>query len=118
MYYKAKEEALGNNHTYHLAAYAKVGSSYKIGVNSSKKSARFKRKYKDGTFGYHLHAEMDLIRKCKESYPRVIHVIRYLKNGTATMAKPCVHCQKFLKEHGIRKVYYTNWQGEWEVMKL
>lgn len=119
MYYaKARREALENNHTYHLAAYAKSGSSYKIGVNSNRKSARFRRKYRDGTFGYHLHAEMDLIRQYPEGTIRTVNVIRFKKDGTITMAKPCDHCQRFLKEHGVRKVRYTNWQGEWEVMKL
>ena len=118
MYYKARELALNNNHDFHLVAYGKVGGSYRLGTNSDKKSARFKRKYRDGSYGYHLHAEMDLIRQCPEGSLRVIHVIRFRKNGDITMAKPCVHCQKFLKEHGIIKVHYTNWDGEWEVMKL
>ena len=119
MYYtKVREEALNNNHNYHLAAYAKSGSSYFIGINSNRKSTKFRRKYRDGTFGYHLHAEMDLIRRREEGTLRIIHVIRFKKDGSVTMAMPCKHCQKFLKKHGVRKVHYTNWQGEWEVMKL
>jgi len=118
VYYKARELALNNNHSFHLTAYAKVGSSYRWGVNSNKESAKLKRKYKDGTYGYHLHAEMDLIRKCKEGTVKVIHVIRFQKDGKVTMAKPCTHCQGFLRDHGIIKVYYTNWDGKWEVMKL
>ena len=118
MYYKARDLALNNDHTYHLVAYAKVRNSYRIGINSNRKSAKFKRKYNDGTYGYHLHAEMDLIRQCPEGSLRVIHVIRFRKNGAPTMAKPCRFCQRFLREHGIIKVHYTNWEGEWEVMKL
>ena len=47
-----------------------------------------------------------------------IHVIRFNKNGEVTMAKPCVYCQKFLKEHGVKRVMYTNWVGRWKCMKL
>ena len=118
VYYKARDLALSNNHDYHLAAYAKVRSSYRLGVNSNKKSAKFKRRYRDGTFGYHLHAEMDLIRQFPEGSVKEITVVRFMKNGDATMAMPCKHCQRFLKRHGVKKVYYTNWDGGWEVMKL
>ena len=118
MYYKARDLALSNDHDYHVAAYAKVGSSYRLGTNSNKKSARFKRRYKDGSFGYHLHAEMDLIRKFPKDSVKEISVIRFKKDGSATMAMPCRHCQKFLKRHGVKKVCYTNWDGEWEAMKL
>ncbi len=34
------------------------------------------------------------------------------------MAKPCVHCQNFLRLKGVKKVKYTNWNGEWEFMDL
>ena len=118
MYYKARKLALNNNHGFHIAAFTKVRGSYRWGVNSDRKSAKFKRKYSDGSYGYHLHAEMDLIRKCEEGTVKVIHVIRFKKNGTVTMAKPCTHCQRFLRDHGIIKVYYTNWDGKWEVMRL
>ena len=118
MYYKARDLALNNDHTFHIVAYAKVRSSYRIGVNSNRNSTKFKRKYKDGTYGYHLHAEMDLIRQCPRGAIKEIHVVRFFKNGEATMSKPCKFCQKFLREHGITKVHYTNWEGEWEVMRL
>lgn len=118
VYYKARDLALSNNHDYHLAAYTKVRSTYRLGVNSNKKSVKFKRRYRDGTFGYHLHAEMDLIRQFPEGSVKEITVVRFMKNGDATMAMPCKHCQRFLKRHGVKKVYYTNWDGGWEVMKL
>jgi deoxycytidylate deaminase len=118
VYYKARDLALNNNHTYHLVAYAKIGSSYLMGINSDRNSAKFKRRYQDGTYGYHLHAEMDLIRQCPEGSIRTIRVVRFRKNGNKTMSMPCRYCQRFLREHGVVRVHYTNWEGEWEVMRL
>ena len=120
MYYldKAREIALNNNHDYHLVAWAKRGSSTIFGTNSSRCSTKFKRTHPDGTEGFHLHAEMDLIRKFKPGTLAEITVIRFSKNGELTMSKPCEYCQKFLKEHGVKKVNYTEWDGTWSVMRF
>jgi deoxycytidylate deaminase len=113
-----REVAMNNDQPFHLAAWTKRGSSFVYGVNSGECSARFRRKYRDGQMGYHLHAEMALLKKCKEGDVDIIHVIRFSKDGKVTMAKPCPYCQKFLRQYGVKKVYYTNWEGKWEVLKL
>jgi len=113
-----RKEAMNNAHIFHLTAWAKVGKSIVYGVNSYRCSTRFQRLYTDGQKGYHLHAEMDLIRKIKGLNVREISVARFIKSGRPTMAKPCKYCQKFLKEAGIKKVKYTNWDGKWETLKL
>lgn len=120
MYYPsdAISLALNNDHVFHLTAWAKVGKSYIYGVNSDKCSAKFARRYEDGEMGYHLHAEMDLVKKIRGTSITEINVVRFSKRGVPTMAKPCKYCQHFLRENGIKKVHYTNWNGEWEVMKL
>lgn len=120
MYYlnKAREIALNNSHQYHLAAWTKRGSSVIFGMNSSRASTKFKRIYADGNEGFHLHAEMDLIRKFKPGEISEITVVRFSKNGRLTMSKPCLYCQRFLKRHGVRKVHYTEWDGTWEIMRL
>ena len=118
MYYRARELALNNNQPFHLAAWTRRGASYVFGVNSGKCSTKFARRYRDGQVGYHLHAEMALLKSFEHGELREIYVTRFLKNGEATMSKPCVHCQRFLKEYGVRKVYYTNWKGRWERMAL
>jgi hypothetical protein len=110
--------AMNNSHIFHLTAWTKVGKSIVYGVNSYKCSTKFRRFYGDGQEGYHLHAEMDLIRKTKGLGVKEISVARFVKSGKATMARPCLHCQKFLKKAGIKKVRYTNWDGQWEVLKL
>ena len=118
MYYKARDLALSNNEPFHLVAFVKNKNSYYWGVNSSRLSAKFERKYPDGSFGYRIHAEMDLIRKFPPGALRQVNVIRFKKDGSVTMSKPCTHCQRFMKAHGVKKVRYTNWDGEWEEMEL
>ena len=119
MYYltKAREVALNNSHEYHLAAWAKKGSSVIFGTNSDRSSTKFKRIHPDGTEGFHLHAEMDLIRQFKPGEVSAIRVARFAKNGTPTMSKPCLYCQRFLRKHGVRKVHYTEWDGSWKIMR-
>ncbi len=89
-----------------------------FGTNSSKCSVKFARRHPDGSIGYHLHAEMALINKFDIGEINEIHVVRFKKNGDMTMAKPCVYCQKFLKQYGIKKVHYTDWDGNWTCMKI
>jgi len=115
---KVKFKALNNDHIFHLTAWAKVGKSYIYGVNSERCSVRFARRYDDGIMGYHVHAEMDLLRKIEGTGITEISVARFSKKGLPTMAKPCRYCQGFLRESGIKKVHYTNWSGEWELMKF
>lgn len=103
---------------FHLAAYIK-GDKTKIGVNRhGRNTAKYRRRYKNSRDTYHeVHAEVDLILKLKE-VPDKIHVVRFIKDGTPTMAKPCIHCQNFLRIKGVKAVRYTNWKGEWEEMWL
>jgi deoxycytidylate deaminase len=111
--------AMKNNHIFHLAAWARKRKSYVIGVNSEKNSSKFGRRYSDGTMGYHLHAEMDLIKNLKGEKVTEIYVARFTaKGGLPTMARPCKYCQFFLKKYGIKKVHYTNWDGQWNTMRL
>ena len=120
MYYpsKAREIAMQNNQPFHLAAWFRRGSSIVFSTNSGRCSTKFKRTYRDGSVGYHLHAEMALLNKVPVGSISEVHVIRFTKNGSITMAKPCEHCQKYLKEYGIKKVHYTNWDGLWSRMRL
>lgn len=114
-YDKAKEIALSNGEVFHLVAFLRRGKRYYFGTNKSTGSTKYPRIY-DGQAEYHLHAEMDLLRHAKPG--DTFYVMRFLADGTVTMAKPCRHCQKYLHIHGIRKVYYTNWSGDWETMRI
>ena len=87
--------------SWHVYLYSITGTQRKVTKNT-----------------YHeVHADADLILKL-DYVPEKISVVRFLKDGTATMAKPCIHCQHFLKHVGVKKVRYTNWFGVWEEMSL
>jgi len=116
VYYEAKSRALQNGGVFHLAAYTRDG---KIGVNRlSRNTAKFRKRYSNSRETCHeIHAEVDLVIHSKV-IPERINVIRFFKDGTPTMAKPCIHCQNFLRMKGVKRVRYTNWDGDWEEMKL
>jgi len=116
VYYEAKDRALRNGEIFHLAAYTRDGM---IGVNSQRRNtAKFRKRYSNSRETYHeIHAEVDLVIHSKV-IPERINVIRFFKDGTPTMAKPCIHCQNFLRMKGVKRVRYTNWDGDWEEMKL
>ena len=118
MYYRAKEIAMSNGRTYHIAAILRRnGRVVRIGENTSKTHPRFKRQYPDGTWGSHMHAEMNVLRFALPGDE--IEVMRFSKcNHSMTMAKPCTACEFEMRKAGIEKVKYTNWEGQWEELLL
>tara|TARA_B100000131_G_C18097395_1_gene604569 strand:- start:111 stop:467 length:357 start_codon:yes stop_codon:yes gene_type:complete len=114
VYYRAKELAINNGRTYHVAAILRRrGNVIRVGENTDKTHPRFKRQYEDGTWASHMHAEMNVLRFAKPGDE--IEVMRFSKCGhDLTMAKPCSLCEEEIKKAGIKKVRYTNWNGEWE----
>ena len=118
MYYRAKDLALSNGRTYHIAAILRRnGRVVKMGENTSKTHPRFKRQYKDGSWASHMHAEMNVLRFAEPGDE--LEVMRFKKcNHEFSMAKPCDLCIDQIKKAGIRKVRYTNWEGQWEVLYL
>ena len=61
---------------------------------------------------------MILCDKVKNIENKVVHVARFLRDGTVTMAKPCYFCQKYLRSNGVTSVKYTDWDGQWQKMKI
>lgn len=117
MYYEGREAALRNGNLVHLVAFAEKKGPY--GVNNVERNTSKYRKFfsNTGTYCHEIHAEVDLINKL-ESVPERIFVARFRKDGRMTMARPCHHCQNYLKHKGVKRVVYTNWSGEWEEMRL
>ena len=118
MYYRAKNLAMTNGRTYHIAAILRRnGRVVKIGENTNKTHPRFKRQYEDGTWASHMHAEMNVIRFAKPGDE--LEVMRFKKcDHTLSMAKPCSLCMKEISRVGIKKIRYTNWNGDWEEIKI
>lgn len=116
MYYRAKDLATNNGRTYHVAAILRRnGRVIKIGENTDKTHPRFKRQYADGTWASHMHAEMNVLRFARPGDE--LEVMRFKKcNHAFSMAKPCSLCMKEIIKAGIKKIRYTNWDGEWETI--
>ena len=99
------------------AILLRKGRVVRIGENTDKTHPRFKRQYEDGSWASHMHAEMNVLRFAKPG--DVLEVIRFRKcNHELTMAKPCDLCMSEIKKSGIKKVRYTNWNGDWETIIL
>lgn len=105
---------------FNVIAEAVIGKTIIIGRNSKRNNQQFKRNYKNGQ-SYTAHAETDLIMRCiakTGKIPKKIKVIRLLADGSLNIAKPCIYCEKFLKNAGVKTVQYSNEKGELVTMKL
>ncbi len=109
---------MSNGRQYHLAAILRRnGKVVRIGENTYKTHPRFKRQYSDGTWGSHMHAEMNVLRFAEPGDE--VEVMRFKKcDHTFSMAKPCFFCVGEMQKAGIKKVRYTNWDGTWEELQL
>ena len=118
VYYRARSLALANGQPYHIVAILRRRRQIiKIGVNTNKTHPKFKRQYDDGTWGSHMHAEMNVLRFAQPGDE--IEVMRCLRGtNKLSMAKPCRWCMAEIRKAGIVKVKYTNWEGNWEELCL
>jgi hypothetical protein len=104
-----------------VVAFVKRGKSFIATANCQKSSPRFVRRFKKGkiNIAYCGHAEMILLDRIGEIRTgEIINVVRFTNRGQPTMAKPCAWCQDYMRKKGVRRVKYTNWNGEWEKMRL
>lgn len=109
--------ALNNDSPFHLTALLCRGKSIiKARANSSKTHPKYGRTYKSGFCGYALHAEMAILNYSKPG--DYVIVMRWTSKGEMTMAMPCEACQRFLRQAKIRKVYYSDWDGQFQMMRL
>lgn len=105
-----------------LAAVAVVGKTMWIGNNNHKSHPMMVKKFSNGEENSCCHAEVNALakvpRQCR--HRAELYVIRFQRNGNLSMARPCALCRRFLSYNGIdfRNVYYTNWDGEWDRMKV
>lgn len=71
-----------------------------------------------------LHSEAAAITKMvkakrlSELVGATMYVTRYTKAGTISCAKPCPTCMELIQAVGIKKVYYTDFDGSTKVIKL
>jgi tRNA(Arg) A34 adenosine deaminase TadA len=51
------------------------------------------------------HAESRAIRK--SGYGATLYVVRIDRRGQWGLARPCVECQSLIRNHNVRRVYYS-----------
>lgn len=90
----------------HGAVIVIGGSVMGVGVNVNKNDPNYAG---ENTVKFSVHAEEAALRACKGANLRraTIYVARVNKKGEPAMSKPCLRCQKAIKDAGIRKVVYT-----------
>lgn len=56
-----------------------------------------------------VHAEVAALKACGRTRVAggTIYVARVNNSGDPLMSKPCIRCQKVLKDAGIKKIVYT-----------
>ena len=66
-------------------------------------------------FDSSIHAEIDALRRLRwqknGAEGATITVIRYLSNDSFGMSKPCPDCMKALREAGVKRINYFDWDG-------
>jgi deoxycytidylate deaminase len=54
-----------------------------------------------------VHAEIDALKKVRNTNGAIIYIARVNKNGQARDSKPCSRCYSALRFNGIKKIVYT-----------
>jgi deoxycytidylate deaminase len=110
-----KKLASKSNMAYkHAACLLKSDKLYTLGINKKLRSHfRTKLDSKPSVALISIHAELDCISNCN---PKVckgmdILVIRVNKSNKLLNSRPCNSCIEKLQKRGIRKVYYSDNDG-------
>lgn len=61
--------------------------------------------------GVSYHAETVAVRRAGDPRGATIYIARVTRSGLMGMAKPCLRCQRFLLENGIRDIVYSTDDG-------
>lgn len=65
-----------------------------------------------------VHAEVDALRNAGSTDGAKLFVARVRRSGGIGLAKPCARCMDTIREHGIKRVYYTDDCGEWSYFRV
>jgi deoxycytidylate deaminase len=89
-----------------MAVVSKGGKTLSIGFNRPQPVPK-----------RNVHAEHNALSGLRDIQGAEIYVTR-LAQGNLTMAMPCEKCMKLIISKGIRKVHFTDYKGEWRIIKL
>lgn len=67
-----------------------------------------------------IHSEVTALKKLRPLLRQgvTIYNFRFRKGGTFGISKPCPKCEQYLRDNGVKVVYYTDTDGEIKKMKL
>ena len=101
---------------YHGTILARGCNSDKSHTTQSRYNyLRYNDKHLNHYYHASIHAEIQALNKIKYldiDFSKVeVYVYRGYKNGGTAMARPCVSCMEFIKNLGIKDIYYTTPDG-------
>ncbi len=106
--------------SYHAALIVRGGNVISAGVNTNKRHMFVKLHNFEEHNG--IHAECAAIlaaRKKVDLTGCTAYVLRVLRDGRSiAMSRPCEKCEVVLRDFGIKKVYYTQDGGGFDVLKF
>lgn len=80
------------------------------------------RGYNKKIFQSSIHAEVDaiskLVRQKRGAEGATITIIRYLKDDSFGMSKPCPKCREAIIKAGIKKINYFDYDGNFHTERL
>lgn len=118
----AHELTLSNGMSFKVAAILmRRGKLVGIGVCSMKTSPHGNRLSRTGNRVSQQHAEIHLLRHVVAHRYKpndTLYVVRFLADGQMSMAMPCPACAHEIGLAGLRKVFFTNWQGQFERLRI
>lgn len=91
-----------------------------VGVNSATKSHPLQKMYNEFRnfeveIRHLIHAEMECIIKYKKLSEDIsdlkMYIARIRKNGSLVPGYPCAACKQALKEHGIKSIVHSSFNG-------
>lgn len=86
---------------------------------NKRKTHPMQYKYRANQYKIFIHAEIDCISKIKEDKKDfVLYVVRKTRSNTYSCSKPCKGCIKAIREAGIRKVIYLDFNGNPNIIYL
>lgn len=108
---------LGNAGAKLAACLGKGSAVYCIGFNQ-RKTHPFQARYAKNKDTIYLHAEIDALVKAVKAFKEedigkmTMYVCRVHKSGEKAMAKPCIGCISAIAAFGIKRVIFTDNNGE------
>jgi len=103
----------------HVSLIIKGNRILSVGVNSERShpiAKKLKQSKDSDSQCAELNACLKLGLSHRDELPDfsglTIIAVRVLKCGKLGMSKPCIGCQKLIRQCGFKRVYYTNEKGE------